>query len=99
VTVFRYISFEIRAQPEALRNRSAPKFQPVKTSGGGLGRLDLLPTLAVGIARGFIASGISRTRLMCRSPFSSVAPVTTTWSASWKLRSKVMPLESVRLGH
>ena len=40
--------------------------------------------LTIGIARGFIAS-ISRTRSTCRSPFSSLAPLTTTWSASWKL--------------
>jgi len=44
--------------------------------------------LAIGIARGFIASGISRTRSMCKSPFSRLAPLTCTWSASWKLRSK-----------
>jgi hypothetical protein len=40
--------------------------------------------LVIGIARGFIASGISRTRSMCRSPFSRLAPLTCTWSASWK---------------
>jgi hypothetical protein len=34
--------------------------------------------LAIGIARGFIASGISRTRSMCRSPFSRLAPLTCT---------------------
>src|SRR3984893_10589344 len=32
--------------------------------------------LAIGIARDFIASGISRTRSMCRSPFSRLAPLT-----------------------
>jgi hypothetical protein len=32
--------------------------------------------LVIGIARGFIASGISRTRSMCRSPFSRLAPLT-----------------------
>jgi hypothetical protein len=32
--------------------------------------------LAIGIARGFIASGISRTRSTCRSPFSRLAPLT-----------------------
>ena len=35
-----------------------------------------LPELAIGIARGFIASGISRTRSTCRSPFSRLAPLT-----------------------
>jgi hypothetical protein len=44
-----------------------------------------LSELEIGIARGFIASGISRTRSTCRSPFSSLAPLTTTWSASWEL--------------
>jgi hypothetical protein len=29
----------------------------------------------IGIARGFIASGISRTILTCRSPFSRLAPM------------------------
>jgi hypothetical protein len=37
-----------------------------------------LPELAIGIARGFIASGISRTRSTCRSPFSRLAPLTST---------------------
>jgi Respiratory-chain NADH dehydrogenase, 49 Kd subunit len=32
--------------------------------------------LAIGIARGFIASGISRSRSTCRSPFSRLAPLT-----------------------
>src|ERR1700722_16221364 len=31
--------------------------------------------LAIGIARGFIASGISRSRSMCRRPFSRLAPL------------------------
>ena len=34
--------------------------------------------LAIGIARGFIASGISRARSTCRSPFSRLAPLTLT---------------------
>ena len=34
--------------------------------------------LAIGIERGFIASGISRTRSTCRSPFSRLAPLTLT---------------------
>ena len=40
------------------------------------------------ILRGFIASGISRTSSMWSRPFSRLAPVTSTWSASWKRRSK-----------
>ncbi len=47
-----------------------------------------LPEVTIGIARGLIASGISRTRSTCSSPFSRAAPLTWTWSASWKLRSK-----------
>jgi|RhiMethySRZTD1v2_1073278.scaffolds.fasta_scaffold332450_3 hypothetical protein len=35
-----------------------------------------LPEVTMGIARGFIASGISRTRSTCSSPFSRVAPLT-----------------------
>ena len=41
------------------------------------------------IARGFIASGTTRKRSTCRSPFSRLAPWIWTWSASWKLRSKL----------
>ena len=43
----------------------------------------------IGIWRGFLASGISRTRSTCRRPFSRAAPLTWTCSASWKTRSKV----------
>ena len=39
--------------------------------------LDALP-LPIGIWRGFLASGISRTRSTCRRPFSSEAPFTWT---------------------
>jgi hypothetical protein len=35
-----------------------------------------LPELVIGIARGFIASGSSRTRSTCRSPFSKFASLT-----------------------
>ncbi len=41
------------------------------------------------VAAGFIASGISRTSSTCSRPFSIVAQVTRTWSASWKRRSKL----------
>ena len=44
--------------------------------------------VVMGIARGFIASGTTRKRSTCRSPFSRLAPLIWTWSASWKLRSK-----------
>ncbi len=44
---------------------------------------------AIGIERGFFASGISRTRSTCRRPFSRLAPLTWTKSASWNTRSKV----------
>ena len=42
----------------------------------------------IGIRRGFLASGISRTRSTCNNPFSRLAPRTCTPSASWKRRSK-----------
>ena len=37
-----------------------------------------LPELTIGIARGFMASGTSRTRSTCRSPFAKLALLTTT---------------------
>ena len=40
------------------------------------------------MVRGFMASGMLRTRSTWSRPFSSVAPFTSTWSASWKRRSK-----------
>ena len=49
--------------------------------------LPLVPL--IGIERGFLASGISRTRSTCRRPFSRLAPLTWTKSASWNTRSKV----------
>jgi hypothetical protein len=45
--------------------------------------------LELAIARGFMASGTSRRRPTFRSPFSRVAVLTPTWSASWKLRTNV----------
>jgi hypothetical protein len=76
---------------------SAPETGALRTPGGGLGRLDV-QNLAGARDRdrpSFHRFGISRTKSTCRSPFSSLAPLTTTWSASWKLGSKVrsaMPL-------
>ena len=37
--------------------------------------------LPIWMRRGFIASGIRRTRSICRSPFSKVAASTSTWSS------------------
>ena len=60
-------------------NRGAPKIQTGKEPHAailiGLTSRTLLE-LAIGIARGFIDSGISRTRSTCRSPFSRLAPLT-----------------------
>src|SRR6266478_3264335 len=58
-------------------NRSAPQnlSEPQAATLVGLTSRRLLE-LAIGIARGFIASGISRTRSTCRSPFSRLAPLT-----------------------
>src|SRR6266446_7508535 len=72
-------------------NRGASKFsrsEPQAATFVGSTTRSLLE-LAIGIARGFIASGISRTRSTLRSPFSRLAHLTWTWSASWKIRSKV----------
>jgi hypothetical protein len=52
-------------------NRSEPQAATLV----GLTSRSLLE-LAIGTARGFIASGISRTRSTCRSPFSRLAPLT-----------------------
>jgi len=41
-----------------------------------------LSVALIEIRRGFIASGISRTRSMLNSPFSRLAPTTFTCSAS-----------------
>ena len=54
-------------------NRSEPQAATLV----GLTSRSLLE-LVIGIARGFIASGISRTRSTCRSPFSRLAPLTLT---------------------
>ena len=54
-------------------NRSEPQAATMV----GLTSRSLL-VLVIGIARGFIASGISRTRSTCRSPFSRLAPLTVT---------------------
>src|SRR6266852_3798092 len=67
-------------------NESAPKAgalpiftrsEPQAATLPGLTSRSLLE-FAIGIDRGFIASGISRTRSTCRSPFSRLAPLTLT---------------------
>jgi hypothetical protein len=58
-------------KPERSQNLSEPQAATLV----GLTSRRLLE-LAIGIARGFIASGISRTRSTCRSPFSRLAPLT-----------------------
>ena len=72
--------------------RGAPKsYLSITISRRDLGRLGLRTTflaVVMGIARGFIASGTTRIRSTCRSPFSRLALLIWTWSASWKLRSK-----------
>ena len=68
------------------QNESAPetgtlpnfnRSEPQAATWVGLTSRSLLE-LVIGIARGFIASGISRTRSTCRSPFSRLAPLTLT---------------------
>jgi hypothetical protein len=70
-----------RAKRKRPGNRDAPKFQPRSEPQAatlvGLTSRSLL-SLVIGIARGFIASGISRTRSTCRSPFSRLTPLTLT---------------------
>ena len=55
----------------ALRNSSGPQAATLV----GLTSRSLLE-LVIGIARGFMVSGISRTRSTCRSPFSRLASLT-----------------------
>jgi len=75
------------ARPRPKRKRPVPGGAPnsnrlaPQAATWGLTSRSLLE-LAIGITRGFIASGISRTRSTCRSPFASLAPLTWTWSAS-----------------
>ena len=64
----------------ASKTESHPNFnwsEPQAATLVGLTSRSLLE-LAIGIARGFIDSGISRTRSTCRSPFSRFAPLTLT---------------------
>ncbi len=66
-----------RKRPES---RGAPKIQPAVPQAAtlvGLTSRSLLE-LAIGIDRGFMASGTSRTSSTCRSPFSRLAPLTLT---------------------
>jgi hypothetical protein len=64
-------------KPERSQSSSGPQAAtfPQAATLVGLTSRSLLE-LAIGIARGFIASGISRTRSTCRSPFSRLAPFT-----------------------
>jgi len=57
-----------------------PKFnRPVPQAATFVGLTSrTLLELAIGIDRGFMASGISRRRSTCRSPFSRLAPLTLT---------------------
>jgi hypothetical protein len=66
-----------RKRPES---RGAPKIQPAVPQAAtlvGLTSRSLLE-LAIGIDRGFMTSGTSRTSSTCRSPFSRLAPLTLT---------------------
>ena len=66
---------ESASKTEALPNFN--RSEPHAATLVGLTSSSLLE-LAIGIARGFMASGISRTRSTCRSPFSRLAPFTLT---------------------
>ena len=68
----------VRGWASAPESGALPKFnwsEPQAATLVGLTSRSLLE-LAIGIARGFIASGISRKRSTCRSPFSRLAPLT-----------------------
>ncbi len=85
-TTFRSTRWIELKRKGALRGR--PSELPVDLAYAALaaGASIVLPEL-IGIVRGFCASGTSRTKSIWSSPFSQVAPVATTWSASWKRRS------------
>jgi hypothetical protein len=76
-----HIPPQLCAQPKAPRKTGAlPNFnrsEPQAATLVGLTSRSLLE-LAIGIDRDFIASGISRTRSTCRSPFPRLAPLTLT---------------------
>jgi hypothetical protein len=70
----------VRANASAPKAGALPIFtrsEPQAATLPGLTSRSLLE-FAIGIDRGFIASGISRTRSTCRSPFSRLAPLTLT---------------------
>ncbi len=77
-----------RKRKSAPENRGA-SFSPSKTAYAACFWSSRTLPLPIGIERGFLASGISRTRSTCRRPFSRLAPFTWTKSASWNTRSKV----------
>jgi len=78
-----------RAKRKRPGNRGAPPLGFVDCGYAAfLASITLAEPLPIGMLRGFMASGISRTRSTWSSPFSRAAPFTTTWSASWKRRSK-----------
>src|SRR5258707_11848975 len=73
-------SYAGRTNESAPKAGALPKFnrsEPQAATLLGLTSRSLLE-FAIGIDRGFIASGISRTRSTCRSPFSRLAPLTLT---------------------
>src|SRR5580704_9395416 len=76
-----FASLQLTREQSLVRHfDQAPKIQwpvPQAATLVGLTSRSLLE-LVIGIDRGFIASGISRTRSTCRSPFSRLAPLTLT---------------------
>jgi hypothetical protein len=61
--------------PEGGALSNCTRLEPQAATLVGLTSRSLLE-FAIGINRGFMASGISRTRSTCRSPFSRLAPLT-----------------------
>jgi hypothetical protein len=71
------MSRQNESAPEAGALPNFNRSEPQAATLVGLTSRTLLE-FAIGIIRGFMASGISRTRSTCRSPFSRLAPLTLT---------------------
>ena len=73
-----HVARRIQSNESAPETGALPKFNRSEPQAATLVSLvsRILLELVIGTARGFIASGISRTRSTCRSPFSSLAPLT-----------------------
>jgi molecular chaperone IbpA len=86
----RNVPEELKPRKIAISNGAAAVKKQIEAKAAALASICRAgPPLVMPILRGFSSSGTLRFRSMCSRPFFSAAPVTSTWSASWKRRSKV----------